>query len=66
MKSSKFKVRLHMKSGKTITFKCDKITSKFVNGDKLTSLSVEGGKLPFYFRLDEVEAITTHNIFKIF
>jgi len=65
MTFSKLKVRLHMKSGRTVSFLCNSI-SRTEEGNDLTSLETEGGALPLYIRLTEIEAITTRWVRGVF
>lgn len=56
-----YKIELHMRNGSVLKGHVTSFKQK-TRGDDLTSLSWEGGTMPFYFRLSDVVAVTTKKI----
>lgn len=54
----KFAVTLHMRSGARHRFICRGIKINKYDGNDLNGITLTGGALPFYVRLDTVDTIT--------
>ena len=60
MKLFAYKVRLHMKSGAILLGYATRLTKR-TEGNDLTNLEWRGN-MPFYFRLDDVSAVTVSRV----
>ena len=54
-------VTLHMRSGLTLKARVHEITQRY-SGDELVGLKWKGGKMPFYFCMKDITAITTRKV----
>ena len=55
----KQRVTVHLKSGQSVKFKCDSITTRTATDQSLISYKIEGsGKSVHYIRIDDISAIT--------